>query len=236
MEDDDDDDFSPEIYTHFVFEIKIVRVIENILVPSTLKFEMEFIPMDTAEENHIERAFNKMRWWLDNVISKSIVFSHENSAAIQMFIDEEVGHTRVGNVLVVTPEEPDDQHLAAIFQAKLQALAGAAMAFGPVKVKSDNSLGLQFTFVGDSSAVLPRIADWVGERTYFDKPWWDRDDGSTLDVLPPEDADLTVKPAWAFNFDFLDKPKKTTETSGKIVRPEFRPTVIDGGKSKGEDD
>jgi hypothetical protein len=107
------------------------------------------------------------------------------------------------------------------------------MAFGPVEVKSDNQLGLQFTFVGDSSAVLPNNLEWVGPRSFFDKPWWDRDDGSTLDVLPAEDADLTVKPVWAFSLDFLSFPKKmNATTNGKIVRPEFRPKVIDGGKGK----
>jgi hypothetical protein len=230
----DDEDFITEIFTHFVFSIKIVRVIENILVPSTIQFKMEFIPMDVDDEE-VNFVFTKMRYWLEHVVSESVVFSHENSAAIQMFIDENGGTTRVGNVIVLTPEEPDDQHLAAIFQAKLQALAGMSMTFGPVEVKSDNQLGLQFTFVGESSAVLPSILDWVGPRSFFDKPWWDRDDGSTLDVLPADDADLSVKPAWAFSFDFLSQQKKKSVTNGKIVRPEFRPTVIDGGKSKTKD-
>ncbi len=229
--DDEDDDF-PEIFNHFEFTVKVVRVMENILVPSNLKFRMEFIPMETTEEGDVDRAFSKMRYWIDNIISSSIIFSHDNTHAIEMFVDESGGATRIANVLVLTPEEPDDQHLAAIFQAKLQALAGSCLAFGPVEVRSDNQIGLSFTFVGDSSAVLPRMANWVGERSYFDKPWWDRDDGSTLDVLPADDADLTVKPPWAFSFDFLDKPKTGSASGGKIVRPEFRPTIIDGGKDK----
>lgn len=229
--DEIEDDF-PEIYNYFEYEIKIIRVMENLLIPSILKFRMEFIPMETAEEHEIDRAFSKMRYYIDNVIHSSIVFSHDNSHAIEMFIDDNGGNTRVGNVLVLTPEEPDDQHLAAIFQAKLQALAGTSMAFGPVEVRSDNQIGLSFSFVGDSSAVLPNMANWVGPRSYFDKPWWDRDDGSTLDVLPPEDADLNEKPAWAFSFDFLDKPKAASGAGGKIIRPEFRPTIIDGGKDK----
>jgi hypothetical protein len=232
---DDDEEIITEIYNHFVFSIKVVRVIENILVPSTLRFKMEFIPMEEEDAEAINDAFTKMRYWLDNIVSKSIVFSHDNSDAIAMFVDEASGTPRVGNVIVLTPEEPDDQHLAAIFQAKLQALAGGTMAFGPVEVKSDNQLGLQFTFVGDSSAVLPKIGDWVGPRSFFDKPWWDRDDGSTLDVMPPDGADLTVRPAWAFSLDFLSQPKKIATTDGKIVRPEFRPKVIDGGKSKKDD-
>jgi hypothetical protein len=229
---DDDEDFGPEVFTHFVFSIKVVRVLEDLIIPSTLKFKMEFIPMDTADDTEIDLSFTKMRYWLDNVINKSVIFAHDNSTAITMFIDQQGADTRIGNILVLTPHEPTDQHIAALFQAKMQALAGGSMAFGPVEVSSDNQLGLVFTFVGDSSAVLPGIADWVGERSFFDKPWWDRDDGSTLDVMPPDDADLSVPPSWAFNFDFLDKPKKESKAEGQIVRPDFRPKVIDGGKGK----
>ena len=225
-----DDNIDAEIFAHFSFELKVVRVIENIIVPAILKFKMEFIPMDVTDAE-LDHSFMKMRYWLDNVVHKCIVFSHENDTAIAMFIDENGGSTRVANVLMLTPEEPTDQHLAAIFQAKMQALAEDTLSFGPVEISSDNSLGLAFTFVGDPSTFLPTMKDWVGERTYFDQPWWNRNDGSTLDVLPPEDADLTVKPTWAFNFDFLNQPDKQV-TSGVIVRPEFKPVVIDGGKSK----
>ncbi len=229
MDEFDDEGEMAEVYTHFTFKIKVVRVIENILVPSSIHFKMEFMTMETAEENQIDLAFSKMRYWLDNVVSKSVIFSHENADAIKMFIDEENGTPRLGNVIVLTPHEPDDQHLAAIFQSKLQALANSTMVFGPVEVQSDNQLGLQFTFVGDSNSVLPKIEEWVGKRSFFDKPWWERDDGSTLDVLPADDADLSVKPSWAFSFDFLSHPKPIA-SQGKIVRPDFKPTVIDGGK------
>ena len=231
---DEEDEFGAEVFTHFVFNVKFTRVIENIIVPANVRFKMEFIPLDSSSSEDIDKAFTKMKWWIDNIFAKSIAFCHDNTAALNMFIDEANGACKVGNVLVLTPEEPDDQHLAAIMQAKLQALCNDTMAFGPVEVRSDNQLGLQFSFVGDSKTVLPSMAEWVGERSYFDRPWWDRDDGSTLDVMPTPDADLNEKPSWAFNFDFLDKPKINPSATSRIVRPEFRPTVIDGGKSKGE--
>jgi hypothetical protein len=230
--DEDEDDLVPDIYTHFEFKIKVVRLIEDLIFPTTLKFNMELIPMDELEPGEIDMAFTKIHYWLENVINQSVIFSVDNQVAISMFVDDAGGNTRVGNVLVVTPGEPNDQHLAAIFQAKLQAIAGDCIAFGPVEVRSDNQLGLKFTFVGDSSAVLPKMADWVGERSYFDLPWWDRGDGSTLDITPADDADLTIRPNWAFTFDFLEKPKQETKTNGVIVRPEFKPKIIDGGKGK----
>lgn len=230
----DEDDLTPEVFSYFSFSVKIVRVIEDIIVPSTLKFKMEFIPLETATGEEVDRAFAKMRYWIDNVVNRSVVFSHDNSNAIAMFIDDKGANSRVSNILMITPEEPDDQHMCAIFQSKLQALSGLSMAFGPVEVSGDNQIGLSFTFIGDSTSVLPDAKEWFQDtRTFFDKPWWERDDGSTLDVVPPEGADLSVKPAWAFSFDFLEpKGPRSSTADGKtnVIRTEFRPNVIDGGK------
>jgi hypothetical protein len=230
-----DEDELPGVYTTYNFELKLIRCLENMLVPTTLKVAAEFIAIEDADEDDIDFAFTKIRYWLDYVVSKSVVFSHDNSSAIEMFIDEST-NSRLGNVMVLTPEEPDDQHLAAILQAKLTALAGGSLIFGPMELTSDNIVGLTFTFIGDSSAVLPSNEEWAGTRTYFDEPWWNRDDGSTLDVLPPEDADLSIKPSWAFNFDFLKKNRQNPTKAGMIVRPEFKPTVITGGKTEDKDD
>ena len=226
---DDEQEMLPDFFTHFTFSIKITRIIENLLFPSSLKVKMEFIAMDEADEDDIDQAFTKIKYWLDNIVNKSVVFCHDNDVAIEMFIDTEKNSSRIGNILMITPDEPDDQHLAAIFQSKLQALCGDTLTFGIVEVKSDNQLGVSFTFVGDSSAVLPKMDEWIGDYSYFDKPWWERDDGSTIDTIPPEGADLSVKPQWAFSLDFLEKDKKQT---GVVVRPQFKPTVIDGGKEK----
>lgn len=232
MDDDDEDDDIPSMFSFFEFQLKLIRVLDDTLVPSTIKFKAEFIA--TASENsELDFAFRKIDFWLTNIADHSVVFGHDNEEAIAMFINEAEGKRRVGNVMMLTPTDPDDQHLAAVLQAKLQALSGQSIGWGPIEIASDNDMGFKFTFVGDSTAVLPKMKDWVGAHTYFDQPWWDRDDGSTLDILPPEDADLSVKPEWAISLDFLKEPEVPSAlTGGKIVRPEFRPKVIDGGKKE----
>lgn len=223
-----------EVFTTMNFEVKLTRVIDNILVPSNLKFSVDFEPLDDATENDIDRSFAKIRYWLDNIVSRCLVFSRDNDAARAMFNDEN-GRPRSGNVVMLTPDEPDDQHLCALFQAKLAALSGHTIEFGPTEVKSDNVMGLNFTFVGDPDDILPGMGEWVGERTYFADPWWNRDDGSTFDAVPGEGADLAVRPAWAFTFEFLDRPKHAPTPPAEktvVVHPQFRPLVIDGGKEE----
>lgn len=223
-----------EVFTTMNFDVKLTRVIDNILVPSTIKFSADFEPHEDMTENDIDITFAKIRYWLDNIVSRCLVFSHDNDHALAMFINEN-GHPRTGNVVMLTPDEPDDQHLAALFQAKLTALSDGNVEFGPMEVKSDNIMGLTFTFVGDPDLILPTMEQWVGPRSYFDRPWWNRNDGSTLDAIPADDADLDVKPGWAFTFEFLDRPKHAPAPKDEktvVVRPQFRPTIIDGGKDE----
>src|SRR5574343_1217480 len=133
-----------------------------------------------------------------------------------MFFNER-GTNRSDNMIMLTPDDPTDEHLAAIFQSKLNALSGGNMMFGLVEIVSDNTVGLSFTFVCDGETCLPTVEEWIGERYYFEKPWWSRNDASTLDIPPMPDADLTNIPQWAYSLDFLHE-NTTKETV--IIRPE----------------
>jgi hypothetical protein len=228
---DDDDDDIPSLFSFFEFKLKIIRVLDGMLIPSTIKFKAEFI----AEDGDLDFTFRKIDFWLNNVVDHCIAFAHDDTTSIAMFIDDAAGKRRAGNVLMLTPNEPNDQHLAAIIQAKLQALSGTTVGWGPIEIKSDNDMGFRFTFLGNTDNYLPNMQQWVGERSYFDKPWWNRDDATTMDVLPPDDADLSVKPDWAMTLDFLKEPEQQSPSSmsnAKIVRAEFRPKIIDGGKTE----
>ncbi len=230
---EDDEDDLPLVLIDFEFEVKLVRMVENILIPSKLSVRASVLPgEDNSSDQEMDAAFTKIKFWFDNLVGRSVAFARENAAAIAMLVGDD-GANRSGNMLMITPDDPSDEHLAVLFQAKMAALAAGALEFGPVTVKSDNVIGLTFTFTGDSSEVLPSMADWIGERTFFDTPWWFRNDASTLDVTPVPDADLTKPPSWAYSLDFLsglNKPNATDSAQGSVLRPNFKPTVIDGGK------
>lgn len=223
-------DYDKNLYVNYALEVKFIRVIDNVLLPTRLEVRAEVDVDPDASDDLINRAFTKIRFWFENIVAKCLVFSADNEAAIDMFINDQ-GTNRSGNMIMLTPSEPTDEHLAAIFQAKLNALAADTMLFGLIEIVSDNTVGLSFTFVGDGEACLPTVPEWLGERYYFDKPWWSRDDASTLDVPPAPDADLSKTPPWAYSLDFLHE---NTAQETVVIRPEFRPTVIDGGKKEPE--
>lgn len=221
-----DDDDVDALYISCSLETKLIRIIDNNFMPARLKIRADVCPDDDMTQAEISLALSKIRFFFDNILTKAIAFSYDNESAIDMLINEE-GKNNSGNVLMMTPGDPTDELLATLFQAKMEALSGGQITFSLVEVKSDNAMNLAFVFVGDSQNMLPTNEQWIGPRSYFAEPWWNRDDASTLDVIPPPDADLTTKPAWAFSLDVLGGPIKPEPT---VLRPEFRPKIIDGGK------
>lgn len=227
----DDDDFieedEPTVLIEFEQEITMVRLIDSAFLPSKIKLSAELIPTHDLEEDQFDVAVTKMRFWLEGIASRCIAFARGNPHAHKMLIDDE-GRNNSSNLLMLTPYEPSDEHMAALFQSKFTALGGGDLIVGSVEVRSNNMAGLVFRFVGNAEEILPDMETWIGERSFFDTPWWGRDDASTLDVIPADDADLEKKPAWAYSLDFLSAVGK--EQPDVVLRPEFKPTVIDGGQ------
>jgi hypothetical protein len=219
------------LFVSIEIETKIVRIIDNTLVPSHLKIKSEIIPDEDITEDELRGAISKIHFWFEDIVARSVAFSANSANAIDILIDD-AGSNRTTNVLLMTPGEPTDEILAPLFCAKMRALAGSGMTFDMVQVKSDNALGLRFAFTGDPDVILPSIEEWIGDKSYFPKPWWHRDDGSTIDLVPPEGADLSQVPPWAFP---LEEPSfaKPPGEAAVVIRPVFRPTVIDGGKADG---
>ena len=227
IDDDDDDMDGPRILIDFEQQITMVRIVEDIIIPSTLLIRAEVLPTEDGGDEDYEIAFAKVRFWLENVVTRCIAFGRTNQSALKMLISED-GLNNSGNLLMLTPGEPGDENLAILLQAKMSALGGGKLLFGSVEIKSNNLTGLRYTFVGSADEVLPSMAEWIGEHTYFEEPWWNRDDASTLDVIPGPEADLSKKPKWAYDLDFIAnaiRPNKEV-----VIRPAFNPTVIDGGK------
>jgi len=139
------------------------------------------------------------------------------------------GKQRLHNHLMITPCEPTDEHLAVLFQSKLQAISNDTMNFSYVRIETKAN-GLVFTYVGDWQVDLPAMDDWFDTKPYyFDVPWWQRDDASTMDILAA-DADLAQPPPWAYRFDFIENAYNPQQLDN-VVRGAFKPKIIRGGRT-----
>lgn len=219
-----------ELFMTFVMDVKLIRMIGNVLVPTHLTISANLERCEGFSDYDMELGITKCRYWLEHVVSKTIAFNKENITAIDMFTDEETQVTRVGNMFMLTPDEPRDEVIGALIQSKMNALSKGAFIVEAISVETDNLNGLSFTLAGDHGIFLPQtMEEWLGAPSIFTVPWWMRDDRSTLDVYFV-DGDKTETPSWASSLDFLDKRTRKVEDQVAVLRPDFKPTIVKGGK------
>lgn len=239
IEDEDDGINTMIDYTQ---KVSFVRFLGDSLMPAQLEVKAEVLPLEGCREIDFELTFAKVKFWIENVVSRCVVFSRANDVAIAMMLDPKSGKPNLVNHLMITPYEPTDEHLAVLLQSKMAAISEGALIIGHVRVEAKEGSGLVFTYVGDWEEDLPKMADWFSHQPYwFDAPWWERADASTLDVAPlAEDIDLKKLPAWAFSFDFIDRAyniqpdddKPKPDSGEDVVIRGFRPKIISGGREE----
>ena len=229
MSEDDDFDF-PESFTAISFKFKTIRIVDNIITSFVNTLKAEVYIDEEASDIDISIALEKIHFWFDFIISGGIMFKRDNLFALSMMFDEH-GIAKTGNIPIVLPDDPNDDHLAAMLHCKLNALGGGTVNFGSLEITSDTRENLSLTFAGMGEIMMPTMEEWIGVRAYDDQPWWCRNDGSTLDVIPMDDADLTDPPDVGVDMSFIEERfHKKVSDAAVIIRPEFKPQIITGGK------
>lgn len=214
------------------YEFQATRVIGQRLSSATIKIKVDFSTLDEDTDEYASRmeiALAKMAYWVEKVLNNSILIDAENEWAIDCFIDGSVPSTT--NMVVLAPEAPSDACLAELLVCKLRAISDGAFHFHALDIESSDGRGMGFTFVGSfPGESFPEPGDWLTDHNYFTKQWWNRGDASTIDVIPDEDDDLNDPPLWAYSLGFIADAVATPPVTSVVVRPEFRPKVIEGGK------
>ncbi len=236
MNDDLDDGIS--ITLDFVEKVTITRFLSGSLIPSNIFIRAEVLPTNKVEEIDFDITFSKIKFWFENIVAKSVIFCKHNKMAAKMMLNTKNGHPNTMNHLMITPHEPTDDHLATLLQSKMAALSAGKIEFGCVRIRSDSSNGLMFTYIGNWEDDLPGMKEWFNAKPYyFSTPWWTRNDVSMIDLKYP---DATVRPPWAFTLDFIEesiRPKPKRKSSKKKVEEVIKfaqPKIIDGGEDSEE--
>jgi hypothetical protein len=226
------EEFETEIFSRITLKCKVIKVIDKMLIPTSVKLIADIIPEEDEKiaDYLILGALTKIKFWFEQIVDKSVLFNRNNEWALNSFVDS-TGTQQLENNLMVLPEDPTDELLAQVFQCKMNALGNNHILFGPIEIITDNPTGVSFLFSGDGEMHLPLMSEWVGERSHFTDPWWCRNDASMLDIIPEPDADLTEIPAFAKNLDFIIDALRPSDTPvAGVIRPSFKPEIIHGGK------
>ncbi len=219
---EDDFDEGMVCYQQIKRKFACVRFVNRHIVGSTINLVIDYMFNPEAEAEEIMHVWRKFNFYIDN-LEQIVIVSAANQHALSLLIDTESQTSKFENSLMLTPEEPTEDHIGALLLAKLNAIGANAVAFGVIAVEATESQGMVVTVSGIVEAELPNMSEWMGPYNWFTMPWWLRDDGSTLDAFLPEDGDKSEIPEWAYSFDFLrDKPKP----AGIILNPGFKPRLV----------
>ncbi|MNK54712.1 hypothetical protein D3C87_737040 [compost metagenome] len=225
----------PEFIVKLGLDFKAIRIVDNRMIPTHWNIQAEVLYEDDGVEEdpdgdlEIKIAIAKIKYWLEHTLGGSLIIDIGNEWAFESFFDED-GKCTTGNNIVMAPTTPTDDLIAELLHSKMNAFGGKHIQFGVMELTSDDKSNLSYMFTGDGENNLPEMTDWIGERTYFDKPWWARDDASTIDLIPGDEANLDEKPSFAYSLDFIRQSfKKQLGEEAVVIRPNFKPTVINGG-------
>jgi hypothetical protein len=233
--DEHDETLPNHLFISLRYEFKVTRVVGQRLSPATIKVKTDISTLDQDTDDYglrMEVALAKMGYWVEQILNGSIIAYAENEWALDSFMNGVAPLT--DNNVMLCPDEPTDACLAELLICKFKALANGAFEFHAIDIESTDGRGMGFTFVGGRPGEsFPSNEEWLTERNYFSKPWWHREDASSLDVVPEEDDDLNEPPVWAYSLGFIADQFAESEpqVSNKVVRPEFKPRVIEGGKA-----
>lgn len=232
------DEYFPEFIVKLNLEFSAIRVVKNRLEPTTWTLAVELLyddesPDETADQAEatdlaIKVTIAKIKYWLEHVVTNSVIFAYDNEWAALNFFDED-GICTIANNTMVLPKEPSDDTISEILQAKFNAFGGDSLGFGIVELTSTNKNNLSYMFTGSGSDNLPTMEEWIGDLAFHQEPWWNRDDASTTDSVP-EDEEALANPPVVPSLDFVRSAiLMQSGKSATVLKPSFRPQVISGG-------
>lgn len=164
-----------------------VRVFEKTLVPTDvmLKIAASASQMldDTARQEKVEEGFKKLAFWVEAVLSNSIIID----VASDKFGDIANG---ISNTVMFCPDNPTDHLLVQLLHSKIVAITRGLFDIHSISITTSDTNNFETHFRNDGGYDLPSVEYFPGEIIH-DKPWWER---PTIEVCEfPKGIDLEGK-------------------------------------------
>jgi len=200
---------------------RFMRVINRTMVISECHFDFNLDVVSNGPKGKQAELITRMKFWLDHCLDDCIIvpMDREHGAA---FLEE------IENAVMFAPTTPNDFLIQVMVHAKLQAIGAGLVNIASSHMTSDTSNGFGIWFEGDPDELLPLQKDWMGERCYFELPWWHRGDAGMIDVPCGDEDDIKQKPDIIIDwYELMKTPEEQQETkSAEIIRPQFKPRIV----------
>lgn len=213
--------------TNYSTTIKLTRLIDKRLQAIALDFTIDLeLDPEAAPDLQVNKL-NLMKKWMDDILSNCVAFDINNSMNTE-FLGELENH------IMFCPDEPNDYLLLLLIVAKLNAIGDSVITVKSAGLVGDASQGFGYTLLGDPSEILVSDSEWMGTKRFYDRAWWNRSDGSMLDVPMLDTDDPDNKPDILIDLEqdtktasdrvIADKVKNTD--GAEIIKLHFKPTIV----------
>lgn len=215
--------------TNYTTTIKLTRLMEKRLQPVSLDISLDLeLDPNAAPDLQVYRL-NLMKKWIEDILSNCVAFNIHNPIDTDFLANLE-------NFIMFCPDEPNDYLLLLLIVAKLNAIGSGIIEVKTAGIVGDTSQGFGYTLIGDPNEILISDEEWMGTQRFYDKAWWNRSDGSMMDVPMDENDDPEKKPDILIDLDVDRKSKpvkvvaeksSTEDNSGaEIIKLNFKPTIV----------
>ena len=209
------------VSTTLVATHSVIRLLKKNLIITECELDFVLLVEGSRDKRKQADAIERMRFWLDNVFEGCIVLPVTEGFDIEWL-------SGIENPVMFAPGDPNDFTMQALLHAKLTAIGDGDVSVASSHMRTNHSRGFGIAFDGDPDDLLPSQRDWMGERTYFEKPWWHRSDASMMDVMAGPEDDILQRPDIIIDWlELMNQEHAIDETkSAEIIRPSFRPRLV----------
>lgn len=217
-----------ETMLHLTF--KIIRLIGNRLEASFCDLDLDISINNKNSKNTAPIRMKAIKMWIESFVDGCVCYDATTDIDIGML-------SEVSNHIMMCHDEPHDHILLQLLHTKLSTIGGDEIIITASSLSSDTGEGFSCRVSGSIGECLPSMKEWIGDKNYHQSPWWYRDDSSTIDLIPGDDADLGDIPVLGEDmFSIIqsmdvsalkdDSNTKNAETS-EIIKPVFKPRIIE---------
>jgi len=202
---------------------RVIRLLEDRLVASDFVLDCVIDILPTSNTSEAKDRIKAMRLWLDEYLDGSIAFGANTEVNTETL-------EAISNSVIMCPDDPHDYLMLLLIHSKLDAIAGDAMVISKTNMISDTGEGFSNSVEGTAEEWLPSMSEWMGPKSYHDKPWWSRSDSSTMDMKYDDGEDITKIPE--LGIDLVGAVRSTRSDTNEqrpvadIVKPSFKPRVL----------
>jgi len=200
---------------------RFLRLTNDHLVITECYFDFNLEVIPGAPKAKQAELISRQKYWLDNCLENCIIMAMDK-AVNPDFLEG------IGNAIMFAPTDPTDFLIQVMVHAKLHAIGAGMVNIDSSHMTSDISNGFGIWFSGDPDELLPAQKDWMGERAYYELPWWHRGDAGMIDIPCGDEDDVAAKPDIIVDWhSIMEPPVVGTDTeSAEIIRPNFRPRIV----------